>query len=37
MKCDVSNEEEIKEIVRKVVEKYGKINILVNCAGIIVT
>lgn len=33
--CDVTKEEEVKELVAKVIEKYGKIDILVNNAGII--
>ncbi|MBN1376980.1 SDR family oxidoreductase [Candidatus Woesearchaeota archaeon] len=34
LKLDVTNEDEIKEVVDKTVEKYGKIDILVNNAGI---
>jgi NAD(P)-dependent dehydrogenase (short-subunit alcohol dehydrogenase family) len=34
LKLDVTNEDEIKEVVNKTVEKYGKIDILVNNAGI---
>ena len=36
MRCDVSCEEDIKRMVERVVEKHKKINILINCAGIIV-
>lgn len=34
IKCDVSKKEEIEEMVRKTIEKFGKIDILVNNAGI---
>ena len=33
IKCDVTNTEEINEAARKVEEVYGKVDILVNCAG----
>lgn len=33
--CDVTKEEQVKDLVSKVIEKYGKIDILVNNAGII--
>lgn len=33
-KCDVTNREEVKALGEKVVEKYGKIDILINNAGI---
>lgn len=32
--ADVSNEEEVKEFVKYVIDKYGKIDILINNAGI---
>ncbi len=34
IKCDVSNKEEVEEMVKKTVEEFGKIDILVNNAGI---
>jgi NAD(P)-dependent dehydrogenase (short-subunit alcohol dehydrogenase family) len=34
VKCDVSNEEQVKAMVQATVDKYGKIDILVNDAGI---
>lgn len=34
VKCDVSKKEEVDEMVKKTVEKFGKIDILVNNAGI---
>ncbi len=34
VKCDVSKKEEVEEMVKKTVEKWGKIDILVNNAGI---
>jgi len=36
VRCDVSNEEQVKEMVGKVVEKLGKLDILVNNAGIVI-
>lgn len=35
IKCDVTIEEECNEVVVKTIQKYGKIDILVNCAGIV--
>lgn len=34
VKCDVSKREEVREMVRKTVEKFGKLDIIVNNAGI---
>ncbi len=34
VKCDVSQEVEVKQLISKTVEKFGKIDILVNNAGI---
>ena len=34
VKCDVAEKEEVEEMVKKAVEKFGKVDILVNNAGI---
>lgn len=34
VKCDVTNKKEIEEMVKKTVDKFGKVDILVNNAGI---
>jgi NAD(P)-dependent dehydrogenase (short-subunit alcohol dehydrogenase family) len=34
VKCDVANEEDVKNVVQKTLAKYGKIDILVNNAGV---
>ena len=36
LKLDVTDEEEIKEVIRRTKEKFGKIDILVNNAGIFI-
>ncbi|MEK6847366.1 MAG: glucose 1-dehydrogenase [Nanoarchaeota archaeon] len=35
IKCDVSNEQEVKRMMEKIVENFGKLDILVNNAGIV--
>lgn len=34
VKCDVTNKKEVEEMVRKTIEKFGKLDILVNNAGV---
>ena len=34
IKCDVSKKEEVEDLVKKTIEKFGKLDILVNNAGI---
>lgn len=34
VKCDVSNEEQVKHVVQKTIDTYGKIDLLVNNAGV---
>ncbi len=34
IKCDVSNEDEVKAMIQKVLDEYGRIDILVNNAGV---
>ena len=34
--CDVGNEEQVKAMVRQVVDRYGRIDVLVNNAGIMI-
>lgn len=33
-KCDLTNEQQIKTLVNKIIKKYKKIDVLINCAGI---
>ena len=35
MKCNVTESDEVRELVFETEKKYGKIDILVNCAGVI--
>ncbi len=35
IKCDVSNEDDVKRMTKKTIDTFGKIDILVNCAGIV--
>lgn len=35
IKCDVANENEVKEMIQRTMDKFGKIDILVNNAGIV--
>ncbi|WP_152657759.1 3-hydroxybutyrate dehydrogenase [Oceanobacillus sp. CFH 90083] len=34
LKCDVTNEEELKQALDRTIEKYGKIDVLINNAGL---
>ena len=34
VKCDVSNEDQVKHVVQKTLETYGKVDVLVNNAGV---
>lgn len=33
-KCDLTNEQQIKTLINKVIKKYKKIDVLINCVGI---
>lgn len=34
IKCDVTNKKEVEEMIKKTIEKFGKVDVLVNNAGI---
>jgi len=34
IKCDVTKEDEVKKTVSDIIKKFGKIDVLINCAGI---
>ena len=34
IKADVTNEDEIKQAIKKTIDTFGKINVAVNCAGV---
>ena len=34
IKCDVTNREDIKRAINKIIGEYGRIDILINCAGV---
>ena len=35
VKCDISNETQVRETVNKITKKYGRVDVLVNVAGIV--
>jgi NAD(P)-dependent dehydrogenase (short-subunit alcohol dehydrogenase family) len=35
LKADVSNDSQVKDVIKKTVDNFGKIDVLVNCAGIV--
>ena len=35
IECDVSNEDEVKQCIKKIIDQYGRIDTVVNCAGIV--
>ena len=35
VEADISKEEEVKECIKKIIETYGRIDVVVNCAGIV--
>ncbi len=36
LKCDVTNEEEVKKCVSWVISEHGRIDVLINCAGVMI-
>ena len=35
VEADISNENEVKNSIRKIIETYGRIDVVINCAGIV--
>lgn len=31
--CDVTSESDVKRVVRETIERYGRVDVLINCAG----
>lgn len=34
VKCDIAKEEEVAEMVKRTMERFGRIDVLINCAGL---